>query len=176
MQLVGMNIETIAYIESEAEFSRAKMRGFRQALLGFVTGRVTQLQSFAEVIAELQPHQTLDLGLQDVPLQNIVGSVGREKDFTCCFLPRTSNVAGKERWRRIYTLAVTGEGFPPVEVYKIGQNYFVEDGHHRVSVARHLAWDTIQASVVEVSSSIANRDAANDQFSLGNGVELCGQS
>ena len=176
MELLGMNLQTIAYIESENEFGRAKAKGFWQGIFGLVTRRATQLRSFAEAVETLQPYQTTKLGLQDIPLKNIVGTVGREKDFNCCFLPRTSNVIGKERWRSIYTLAVIGEGFPPVEVYKIGQTYFVEDGHHRVSVARHLAWDTIQASVIEVSAPVIDRDSSNDQFNLSNGVELCTQS
>lgn len=176
MQLVGMNINTIAYIESENEFDRAKMRGFWQTVLSLARGRVTQLSSFAEAVDKLQPYQTISLGLQDIPLKNIVGTVGRERDFTCGFFPRTNNTIGKERWRKIYTLAVTGEGFPPVDVYKVGQGYFVEDGHHRVSVARHLAWDTIQANVTEVSSSAIDQNSSNGQFNLDNGVELCTQS
>lgn len=176
MQLVGMNIQTIAYIESENEFNRAKKKGLRQSIFGKVMGRDSRLRSFDEAVVKLQPRQARNLGLQDISLQNVVGSVGRERDFTDCFLPRTGSVVGKERWRRIYTLAVTGEGFPPVEVYKIGSDYFVKDGHHRVSVARHLAWDTIQANVIELSAPTTDRNSSNDQFNLGNGVELCTQA
>ena len=111
MQILGMNIQTIAYIESENEFVRAKKRGFWQTLLSLMTGRVTRLHSFADAIDKLQPYQTISLGLQDISLKNIVGTVGRERDFTCSFLPRTNSTIGKERWRKIYTLAVTGEGF-----------------------------------------------------------------
>lgn len=175
MQLVGMNINTIAYIESETEFGRAKMKGFWQTLLSLVIGRVVQLRSFAKAVEDLQSHQTINLGLQDVSLKDIVGTVGRERDFTCNFLPCMNSTIGKERWRKIYTLAVTGKGFPPVEVYKIGQDYFVEDGHHRVSVARYLGWDTIQANVTEVFSPTIDQNSSNGPFSLGNGAELCTQ-
>lgn len=176
MQFVGMSIDTIAYIESENEFGRAKMKGFWETVLSLATGRATRLSSFAEAVDKLQPYQTTSLGLQDIPLKNIVGTVSRERDFTCSFSPRTNSINGKERWRKIYTLAVTGEGFPSVEVYKVGQDYFVEDGHHRISVARHLAWDTIQANVTEVSSSVIDQNSSNGPFNLGNGVELCTQS
>jgi len=175
MQLVGMNIETIAYIESENEFDRAKKKAFWQALFSSITGRAGQLRSFAEAVEVLQSHQTISLGLQDISLKNIVGTVSRERDFTCNFLPRTNSTVGKERWRKIYILAVTGEGFPPVEVYKIGQDYFVKDGHHRVSVARYLGWDTIQANVTEIFSPTIDQNSSNGQFNLGNGAELCTQ-
>jgi hypothetical protein len=70
------------------------------------------------------------------PLRNITGSTGRYEDFTRHFLPRSGDTRNKERWRNIYTLAETGKGFPPIDVYKIDQVYFVKDGNHRVSVER----------------------------------------
>ena len=99
--------------------------------------------------------QAIYRGLQDIPVKNIVGSTGRYEDFTRRFLPRRSGKRDKERWRNIYTLAVTGKGFPPIDVYKIDQVYFVKDGNHRVSVARELGWKMIQAHVTELPSPIS---------------------
>ena len=113
------------------------------------------LLSFNEVVEKLRLKQSVYRGLQDIPVENIVGSTGRYEDFTRRFLPRSSDKREKERWRQIYTLAVTGKGFPPIEVYKIDQAYFVKDGNHRVSVARELNWETIQAFVTELPSSIS---------------------
>src|SRR3712207_1470287 len=71
-------------------------------------------------------------GLQHVPLSKIVGSEGRYADFDRYFLPRQTQT--QERWQRI-NMARQGDFFlPPVELYKIGDVYFVKDGNHRVSV------------------------------------------
>jgi len=150
MDLVSTDIRTIAYIESDAEFNRARTRGFWETMWGRILGRAPYLLSFAEAIQQVQPARSLDLGVRDVPIADIVGSVNREQDFTRHFSPCGRNNDNKERWRRIYTRAVTGTGFPPVELYKIGPHYFIEDGHHRVSVAKHLSWETVQAHVTEL--------------------------
>jgi hypothetical protein len=77
-----------------------------------------------------------------------VGSVGRYDDFTRSFLPRRDSDAG--RWARVKAATLDLTGLPPIEVYQIGQAYFVLDGNHRVSVARQLGAPTIQAYVTEV--------------------------
>lgn len=145
----------MAYIRSESEFGRARMKGFVQMVMSLVTGHNMHLLSFDEVVGKLRLKQAVYQGLQDIPVKNIVGSTGRYEDFTRHFLPRSSDRRDKERWRNIYTLAVTGKGFPPIDVYKIDQVYFVKDGNHRVSVARDLGWETIQAHVTELPSSIS---------------------
>jgi hypothetical protein len=124
-------------------------------MLGLITGHNMHLLSFDEVIKKLNLKEAAYLGVQDIPLQNIAGSTGRYEDFTRHFLPRSGDEREKERWRTIYTLAQTGKGFPPIDVYKIDQVYFVKDGNHRVSVARALGWDTIQAHVTELPTSIS---------------------
>jgi hypothetical protein len=83
-----------------------------------------------------------------IPLAKIVGSVGRYKDFTRDFLPR--NAALGDRWIRIEQQMEKLEGLPPIEVYKIGDVYFVADGNHRVSVARANGFDEIEAYVTEL--------------------------
>jgi hypothetical protein len=84
-----------------------------------------------------------------VPLDKIVGSVGRYRDFDRAFLPRKRIVS--ERWQRIAALYLNpySEGIPPIEVYKVGGSYFVKDGNHRVSVARQLKFKEIEAYVWE---------------------------
>jgi hypothetical protein len=124
-------------------------------MMGLIKGHNQHLLSFNDVVNRLRLKQTIYRGLQDIPIANIAGSTGRYEDFTRHFLPRTANQRDKERWRKIYTLAVTGKGFPPIDVYKIDQVYFVKDGNHRVSVARELGWNTIQAYVTELPSPIS---------------------
>ena len=91
-------------------------------------------------------------GLQDIPLDKIVGSVGRHKDFTGTFLPKMGEM--KERWSRVYAKMNSMEGVPPIEVYQVDDVYFVRDGNHRVSVARELGSETIQAHVTELPTSV----------------------
>src|SRR5690606_19078844 len=89
---------------------------------------------------------------EDVPLDAIVGSVGRYQDFTREFLPLVNE--DRHRWVGV-KLAMTGlSGVPPVELYRIGSAYFVKDGNHRVSVARQLGAKTIHAYVTPVRTRV----------------------
>jgi hypothetical protein len=152
MELLNLDLKNIVYIQSEAEFSRAKTKGFWEVMGSLVTGHRPHLLSFDQFAHNLQPQQIVYAGLQDIPTKAIIGSAGRYRDFTRHFFPSLSDERGKERWRTIYTLAVSGAGFPPVEVYQIGAVYFVQNGHHRVSVATYLGWTTIQAHVTVLPS------------------------
>lgn len=167
MEPLKINNESMAYIRSESEFGRAKLRGFLEIILGLIRGHAMHLLSFDEVVEKLRLKQSIYRGLQEIPLDQIVGSTGRYEDFTRHFLPRTGSSRDKERWRNIYTLAVTGKGFPPIDVYKIDQVYFVKDGNHRVSVARDLGWKTIQGHVTELPSPISlEADVEPDELLL----------
>ncbi|MGV2435203.1 MAG UNVERIFIED_CONTAM: hypothetical protein LVT10_10270 [Anaerolineae bacterium] len=81
--------------------------------------------------------------------------MGRYKEFTRSFLPKNPQM--QERWSRVYAKIQSMEGVPPIEVYKVGEVYFVRDGNHRVSVAVQLGFDTIEAHVTELLSPIAFR-------------------
>ncbi|NJN99111.1 MAG: hypothetical protein HC875_35980 [Anaerolineales bacterium] len=116
-------------------------------MLSLITRRRPHLLPLDALARNIQPEQVTYLGLQDVPLKNIVGSAGRHRDYTQRFSPCASDERSKERWRLIYTLVVSGAGFPPIEVYQVGDVYFVQNGHHRVSVATYLGWPDIQAYV-----------------------------
>ncbi len=155
MESMYLDVEVLTFIRSESEFNRAKIKGFVELMMGHITGHNMHLLSFDDVVNRLNLKESIYRGLQDIPLKNITGSTGRYTDFTRHFLPRTSDKRHKERWRKIYTLAVTGKGFPPIDVYKIDQVYFVKDGNHRVSVARELGWETIQAHVTELPTPIS---------------------
>lgn len=165
MELLPVTAEAVAYIRSESEFNRARVRAFLELMMGLIKGHNMHLLSFDEVVEKLRLKKSVYQGLQDIPVDHIVGSTGRYEDFTRHFLPRTGNQRDKERWRNIYTLAVTGKGFPPIDVYKIDQVYFVKDGNHRVSVVRELGWKTIQAFVTELPSSISlDPDVKTDEL------------
>ena len=94
-----------------------------------------------------------DAGIQSIPVAAIIGSAGRYTEFTRTFLPR--NAEDKERWARVKAVSQDPEtSFPPIEVYKVGEAYFVIDGNHRVSIARQEGTATIEAHVIEVKTNI----------------------
>ncbi len=149
------------YTEGRSKFQSIQNKVFWQEILGHLTGRHNELLNFDELRHRLHLHEEHYEGLRDVPLDNIVGSVGRYMDFTATFLPKNSNM--RERWSRVYALANSLEGPPPIELYKVGDAYFVRDGNHRVSVARHLGAKTIEAHVVELPTTVPLRPGMSDQ-------------
>jgi hypothetical protein len=107
---------------------------------------------FEEVVAALRREGERYLGIRMVAVEAIAGSVDRTGDFDRRFRPRSNRLRG--RWERIDMAQRRGEAMPPVDLFKVGDLYFVRDGHHRVSVARALGHDTIEASVTEVRTRI----------------------
>jgi hypothetical protein len=105
------------------------------------------LLSFDDVRRELVANNRLYRGTRVVEVDEIIGSVGRWRDFDRSFLPARASVG--QRWKRIDRAFQKGEDLPPVELYEIGDAYFVVDGHHRVSVARYHDVPTVEASVAE---------------------------
>jgi len=134
------------------DFYRARNQGVLREIIARFTGKSTELLSYEEVRQKLKAYAGVEKGLRDIPLDAIVGSVGRYSDFTRDFLPRVN--VDKDRWSRIKMAAYDAGGLPPIEVYQLGDVYFVIDGNHRVSVARQLGAKTIQAYVTEVRSRV----------------------
>jgi nucleotide-binding universal stress UspA family protein len=134
------------------DFHSARLQAQLNTLVSRLTGRSTELLSYEEVRRKLKARERSSERLEDIAIDAIVGSVGRYRDFTRRFLPTSES--SKERWARV-EVAMTGlKGVPPIEVYKVGDAYFVRDGHHRVSVARQLGADHIQAYVTEVATKV----------------------
>ncbi|MCZ7552836.1 MAG: universal stress protein [Anaerolineales bacterium] len=141
------------YVEAVEDFRRARNQASLQGLLSRLTGESNQLLSYNKVRELLKVQGGLERrGVQDIPLDAIVGSVGRYTDFTRDFLPRHD--VQQDRWARIHLAASGLAGLPPIEVYKIGEVYFVQDGNHRVSVARQMGAEYIQAYVTEVRTRV----------------------
>ncbi len=137
--------------QSQQEFSSARQRAFIEEWLSYLTGRPSDLLSFEEVKEKLKLQDASYRGLQEIELDRIVGSTGRYRDFTRTFLPKSDQTA--DRWRRIKDVA-DEQGFPPIEVYQVGEVYFVRDGNHRVSVARQNGAKTIEAYVIEFKTAV----------------------
>ena len=149
------------YNEGKSKFQSIQNKVFWKELLNHLTGKHDELLNFDEVRSRFHLHEEHYQGVHDVPLENIVGSVGRYKDFTATFLPK--NMKLRERWSRIYALANSMEGPPPIELYKVGDAYFVRDGNHRVSVASELGAKSIQAHVIEMPTAIPLRPGMSPQ-------------
>lgn len=149
------------YIQGVNKFQSVRGKAFWQDILNLVTRQSSELLSFDEIRARFNLHEEHYQGIHEVPLDQIVGSVGRYKDFTATFLPKSNNM--RERWSRVYAVANSMEGPPPIELYKVGDVYFVRDGNHRVSVARELGAKSIEAHVTEMPTSIPLRPNMTDQ-------------
>lgn len=134
------------------EFNRARLRVFMNDILALLGGYQNQLLSFSELSKAAAVGEAIDLGIQEVPLAAIQGSVDRYHDFDLAFLPKHSGL--RDRWERVATARDHGLPMPPVELYKLGNIYFVRDGHHRISVCRNRGDKTIQAHVAELTSRV----------------------
>lgn len=132
-------------LHARQRFEQARRQAARAQMAARLTGEDINLLPFEAIRTNLQQQNPHYRGIAEVPLDAIVGSVGRYKTFTRKFLPLTNSV--EERWVAVDALA-TGVGWPPVELYQVGNIFFVKDGNHRVSVARQLKMDKIEAHVM----------------------------
>ena len=133
-------------------FDAARRAAVIQDLLSHLFKRPADLLPFDEVRERLRLRHVVDRGVQDVPLKRIACTVQREREFTRAFLPRDEKL--RERWEDLEELAEGARGFPPVELYRVGDVDFVVDGHHRVSVARAQGAPTIEARVKEFLTDV----------------------
>ncbi|MBK7893425.1 MAG: hypothetical protein WAS33_11505 [Candidatus Promineifilaceae bacterium] len=140
-----MNEIINARVQARQRFEQARRQANRAQMAARLTGEEIALLPFEAIRAQLQQQNPYYVGVKQVPLDAIVGSVGRYKNFTRKFLPLTNSV--QERWVAVDALA-SQTGWPPVDLYQVGNIYFVKDGNHRVSVARQLNLPTIEAHVL----------------------------
>lgn len=134
------------------DFYKARRRAQLQDIAAALRGESSRLLSYEDVRTRLQAVESSHRHLEDIRLDSIVGSVGRYNDFTRTFLPK--NNSAKQRWVNVEVQMTGLEGLPPIDVYQLGDVYFVKDGNHRVSVARQLGFDYIQAYVTPVQSRV----------------------
>src|SRR3954454_23704966 len=115
-------------------FVEARRKALVASILDTLFRNPSTMISLEDVRARLNVRGQRSLGHQTVALDHIVGSEGRYSDFDRRFLPRSDKL--KQRWSSIDSAMLESVELPPVELYKIGDIYFVRDGNHRVSVAR----------------------------------------
>jgi hypothetical protein len=131
----------------QADFARARSKAFLNDLLALFARRRNNLLSYDQVKEKLHIGGPIHRGLRTVEISRIVGSVNRYRDFDRAFLPAHNRIAS--RWQNIDRAFYEDVSLPPVVLYKVGEVYFVVDGHHRVSVARQQGQEFIEAEVRE---------------------------
>ena len=152
----------------EWDFSRALRKARLRRLMLRLRGKPTARSissPFDEVQGTLRAYNRVRRGIRVVDLEKIVGSVGRSRDFDRCFTPLRASVG--ERWKRVDLAFYRGVELPPVSLYKLGDAYFVEDGNHRVSVARYHGVPDVEADVTELRPArVDSARALSGAFSI----------
>src|ERR1700683_5040289 len=142
-------------VDAQHDFLRAR----RHATLARLAARlrwepddVGVILPYEEVVAALGFVSEHSAGFAVVALDAIVGTVDRGREFDRSFRPTSGRV--RSRWEQIAAAMRRGESMPPVDLVRIGEIYFVRDGHHRVSVARALGRTDIDAYVTDVVTRV----------------------
>ena len=138
--------------QARADFQRALFKAFMNRVWASLSGKPTTLLSYDEIKEKLRIGGPIYRGVQTVRVDQIAGSLNRYHEFDRVFLPASEKLA--ERWQNINRAFYQDISLPPVVLYKVGQVYFVVDGHHRVSVAREQGQIYIEAEVRECSTRV----------------------
>jgi uncharacterized ParB-like nuclease family protein len=162
--MLHMRTGLAGLVEARAEFQRAHARAkLRGAIDRFFhrCGRLCSLTDAVEEAGRAVPRSAdavrtnrrpnLIPGprrLRDVELEQIIGSLDRAEDYTGDFLPRVGT--DEERWARVRVALDSLEGVPPIELYEYDGEYYVKDGHHRVSVMKRIGVKRVEAYVTRL--------------------------
>jgi hypothetical protein len=136
----------------KSDFARARFKAFMNRVRGILAGQTQTLLSYDEVKEKLHIGGPIYRGVKTVPVEKIVGSLNRYHQFDRAFLPLEDRIA--DRWQNVDRAFYRDVNLPPVVLYKVGEVYFVVDGHHRVSVAREQGQQFIEAEVRECSTKV----------------------
>lgn len=145
-----MNDELASRVRSD--YSRVRFKAFLNGVWATLNGRPNRLLSYDEVKEKLHIGGPIYRGMQTVRVDQIAGSLNRYHQFDRAFLPTQDDTSA--RWLSINRAFYQDVSLPPVVLYKVGQVYFVVDGHHRVSVAREQGQEFIDADVRECATRV----------------------
>jgi len=142
------------YTKALDDFMKARRRAELHHLWSFIAGKSKELLAYDEISKKVHATGLSSKGLQEIPITSIVGSVNRFEDFDRDFLPLFDEDI--QRWAGVKAAMTSpnSTGLPPIKVYQIGDAYFVLDGNHRVSIAKQMGIETIEADVIEVRSRV----------------------
>lgn len=135
-----------------ADYERARFKAFLNRVWSTISGQPTKLLSYDEVKEKLRIGGPIYRGVKTVRVDQIIGSLNRYHEFDRAFLPTQSETSG--RWQSVDRAFYQDVNLPPILLYKVGQVYFVVDGHHRVSVAREQGQEFIDAEVRECATRV----------------------
>jgi hypothetical protein len=133
--------------KTRQDFERARHKALLHDLVSIVRRQPNELIPYHEVRKRTSPEGESYRGIQIVPVGQILGSVDRFRDFDRTFLPRHSHTSG--RWQNVDRAYYEDVRLPPIQLYKVGEVYWVKDGNHRVSVAKERGVEFIDAEVIE---------------------------
>ena len=136
----------------KADFGRARFKSFINQAFALISGKKNNLLSYDEIKEKLHIGGPIYRGVKTVKVNQIIGSLNRYHEFDSAFLPKEDQLAS--RWQKVDRAFYEDVHLPPIVLYKVGEIYFVVDGHHRVSVAREKGQDFIEAEVRECSTRI----------------------
>ena len=136
-----------------ADFSKARFKSFIKQAMAVLSGQSpTTLLSYDEIKEKLHVGGPIYRGVKTVRVDQIVGSLNRYYEFDRAFLPKDDQLAA--RWQQVNRAFYQDIHLPPVVLYKVGEVYFVVDGHHRVSVAREQGQIFIDAEIRECATRV----------------------
>ncbi len=141
-------------ILNEAKDAYRKFSKSTKNIFGF--SKSENLEPFHEAQKKENAYNSVNLGIKEIPLENIIGSVQKYTDFDKNFAPKNRII--EERWVQIYIANMYDEPLPPVILYKLKDNYYVYDGNHRISVAKFLGFNSIEAEIIEYLPSGDNSE------------------
>jgi len=137
---------------TRADFSRARFKSFINSAFAVLSGKRNNLLSYDDIKEKLKIGGPIYRGMKTVLVNQITGSLNRYHEFDSAFLPKEDQLAG--RWTKVDRAFYEDIHLPPVVLYKVGEVYFVVDGHHRVSVAREQGQEFIEAEVRECATRV----------------------
>ncbi|NLF51538.1 MAG: hypothetical protein GX577_10415 [Leptolinea sp.] len=137
---------------SQADFDAARRKSSLRQIITVLTHKSNQLLPYDQILKMLPINGQHYIGIRQVPIDAIIGSVGRFQDFDRAFLPKGTTT--RDRWESIDRAHLMEVDLPAVELYKVGDVYFVKDGNHRVSVARERGQAFIDAVVIEIDTPV----------------------
>src|SRR5512134_2913378 len=145
-------MSTLISEQARADFQRARFKSFVHRVWGALSGQPSTLLSYDEIKEKLHIGGPIYRGVKTVRVDQIAGSLNRYHEFDRVFLPASDKLAS--RWQSVNRAFYQDISLPPVVLYKVGQVYFVVDGHHRVSVAREQGQMYIEAEVRECATRV----------------------
>jgi len=134
------------YNQAISQFRSMFFKGELSRLLSKVLRRPHWLYDLNALKPNLHVQGGSYSGIQVVKISSIIGSEGKTADFDMDFHPIKE--AARERWVNMAMVYLARLPLPPIQLIRVGEAYFVRDGHHRISVSRAFGQIAMDAEVI----------------------------